>query len=143
MTQVGTADQLNWLLDDLVTRVDQVRQAVILSRDGLTIGTSRWIGEEDAEHMSAMAAALLSLAHGASQTFEGGLVRQTIIEMDSAFLFVVVAGTGTCLAVLTTENANAGLIAYEMTMLVKRVRRQIGTSFRSIRDDAGPSSAQL
>jgi predicted regulator of Ras-like GTPase activity (Roadblock/LC7/MglB family) len=48
-------------------------------------------------------------------------VRQTIIELETAFLFVVAAGRGTCLAVLASADANLGVMAYEMTMLVRRM----------------------
>src|ERR1039458_272993 len=48
---------LNWLLDDLVARVAQIDKAVILSRDGLAIGASQGLSREDAEHLSAVAAA--------------------------------------------------------------------------------------
>jgi predicted regulator of Ras-like GTPase activity (Roadblock/LC7/MglB family) len=43
-----------------------------------------------------------SLARGAGRHFEGGNVRQTIIEMESAFLFITAAGQGTCLAVVSS-----------------------------------------
>jgi predicted regulator of Ras-like GTPase activity (Roadblock/LC7/MglB family) len=52
----GTAGDLGWLLNDLVTRVAQVDKAVILSRDGLAIGASDGLTQEDAEHLSAVAA---------------------------------------------------------------------------------------
>ena len=55
---------LGWLLDDLAARVEQFRQAVILSRDGLVIAASRDLSREDAEHMAALAAGLQSLARG-------------------------------------------------------------------------------
>jgi predicted regulator of Ras-like GTPase activity (Roadblock/LC7/MglB family) len=48
-------------------------------------------------------------------------VRQIIIEMDSAFLFVMAAGQGTCLAVLASAEANLGVMAYEMAKLVRRM----------------------
>jgi predicted regulator of Ras-like GTPase activity (Roadblock/LC7/MglB family) len=35
MTEASTAGQLSWLLDNLVTKVEHVRQAVLLSKDGL------------------------------------------------------------------------------------------------------------
>ncbi len=41
--------------------------------------------------------------------------------MESAFLFVTAAGQGACLAVLASSDADLGLIAYEMAMLVTRV----------------------
>jgi predicted regulator of Ras-like GTPase activity (Roadblock/LC7/MglB family) len=124
MTNTG---ELNWLLDDLTSRVGAVRQAVLLSTDGLAVGFSRDISREDAEHLSAVAAGFQSLARGAGRHFGGGEVRQTIVEMESAFLFVTAAGQGTCLAVLSTADADVGHIAYEMAMLVKRVGQHIAT----------------
>jgi hypothetical protein len=57
-------------------------------------------------------------------------VRQTIIEMESAFLFVSAAGQGTCLAVLTTGDADIGLVAYEMAVLVRRSNEHLGVANR-------------
>lgn len=121
MAEPQVAGGLDWLLDDLVKRVEQVWHAVILSRDGLAIGASQSISRDDAEHLSALAAGFQSLARGAGRHFRGGAVRQTIIEMEEAFLFVTSAGQGSCLAVLTPADTDVGLIAYEMAMLVKRV----------------------
>ncbi|HEY7429364.1 MAG TPA: roadblock/LC7 domain-containing protein [Streptosporangiaceae bacterium] len=120
----GHADpvgDLSWLLDDLVSRVAGVDKAVILSRDGLVIGSSHELSREDAEHLSAVAAGFQSLARGAGVHFGGGAVRQTIVEMEDAFLFVTAAGEGSCLAVLSPASADVGLVAYEMAILVKRV----------------------
>src|SRR5215472_9781117 len=55
---------LAWLLDDLASRVGDFRRAVLLSRDGLLIASSGDLTREDAEHLSAVAAALQSLASG-------------------------------------------------------------------------------
>jgi predicted regulator of Ras-like GTPase activity (Roadblock/LC7/MglB family) len=44
-----------------------------------------------------------------------------MVEMDHAFLFVTAAGRGACLALLATEDADMGLVAYEMNLMVKRV----------------------
>jgi predicted regulator of Ras-like GTPase activity (Roadblock/LC7/MglB family) len=57
-------------------------------------------------------------------------VRQTIVEMDHAFLFVTAAGRGACLAVLGEEDADVGMIAYEMNMLVKRVGAHLASAPR-------------
>ena len=127
---VGTDGYLDWLLDDLVGRATHVQNAVILSRDGLTVGTSAALSRETSDHLSALAAGLQSLARGAGQHFRAGQVRQTIIEMDSAFLFVMAAGRGTCLAVLTAADANVGLIAYEMAMLIRRMGKYLATEPR-------------
>jgi predicted regulator of Ras-like GTPase activity (Roadblock/LC7/MglB family) len=117
----GEGEQLGWLLDNLVSRVANVREALILSRDGLVVAMSANMGREQGDRLSALAAGVQSLARGAGQQVGGGNVRQIVIEMDSAFMFVMAAGQGTCLAVLASAEANVGVMAYEMAMLVRRM----------------------
>ncbi|GAB2525630.1 roadblock/LC7 domain-containing protein [Nocardiopsis aegyptia] len=117
----GAADNLDWLLDDLVDRVVGAAHAIVLSSDGLLLGGSRGLSSQDAEHLSAVASAFQSLARGTGRHFGGGEVRQTVVEMEHSYLFVTAAGTGACLAVLATEDADVGLVAYEMNLRVKRV----------------------
>ena len=122
MTQAkGAAEELGWLLDNLVSRVANVRQALVLSRDGLAVAKSQNMSREEGDRLSALAAGVQSLARGAGQQIGGGEVRQIVIEMDSAFMFVMAAGEGTCLAVLASAEANLGVMAYEMAMLVRRM----------------------
>ncbi|MFI1471248.1 roadblock/LC7 domain-containing protein [Streptomyces wuyuanensis] len=119
--------ELDWLLDDLVLRVGEVRHAVVLSNDGLAVGASGGLTREDAEHLAAVSSGFHSLAKGAGRHFRTGGVRQTMVEMDDGFLFVAAAGDGSCLAVLSAVTADVGLIAYEMARLVKRVGEHLGT----------------
>jgi predicted regulator of Ras-like GTPase activity (Roadblock/LC7/MglB family) len=134
---VSSTGELNWLLDTLVNGVPQVRQVVVLSSDGLLVGSSTGLGREDAEHLSAVAASFQSLARTAGRQFGGGSVRQTIIEMEQAFLFVTAAGHGACMAVLADAEADVGLIAYEMAMLVRRVGQHLATMPRSAVEPIG------
>ena len=128
----GFDSGLSWLLDDLETRVAEVDKAVILSRDGLALAASAALTREDAEHLAATAAGFQSLARGIGHHFGGGGVRQTIVEMENSFLFVTAAGEGRCLAVLSPASADAGLIAYEMTLLVKRVGQHLSVNSRPV-----------
>ncbi|MCW6006518.1 roadblock/LC7 domain-containing protein [Micromonospora sp. CPCC 205371] len=125
------AANLSWLLNDLVDRVPSARQAVVLSADGLMLGQSRGLTREDAEHLSAIAAGFQSLAKGASRHFHTGPVRQTVVEMESGYLFVTAAGMGACLALISAADADIGLIAYEMAMLVARVGQNMTSSTRT------------
>ena len=128
---------LDWLLSSLTETVDHVEQAVILSSDGLVLGLSPGLAQEDAEHLAALAAGVQSLARGAGKRFRGGNVRQTIIEMDAALLFITNAGQSTCLAVLAAPEADAGQVAYEMTVLVKRLGQHLGTDLRTAAPETG------
>jgi predicted regulator of Ras-like GTPase activity (Roadblock/LC7/MglB family) len=130
----STDTRLNWLLDELVTRVPHLQKATILSRDGLALGSSAGLSREDAEHLAALAAGISSLSNGGSEYFGTGRVQQTVIEADGGFLFVTAAGEGSCLAVLAAPEADVGLIAYEMAVLVKRVGRHMGVGKRPAED---------
>lgn len=129
--------ELGWLLDELATRVPPIRYAVVLSADGLAVATSAAISRDDGEHLAAVASGLHSLAKGASRHFGSGPVRQTMIEFDGGFLFVVAAGGGACLAVFSDAGADIGLIAYEMARLVRRVGEHLTVAPRS--DPARPA----
>lgn len=121
MSGIGAVRELDWLLTDLAETVDGVTTAVVLSPDGLPLGSAPGLTHDDGEYMAALAAGLSSLARGAGLRFGCGDVQQTIIEMDEALLFITPAGRGTCLALLADAGADAGQIAYEMSILVKRV----------------------
>lgn len=128
MPQVGSsARDLAWLLDDLAERLDDFRRAVILSRDGLLIAASSDLTRDDAEHLSAVASAVQSLAAGTGERFGAGGVQQTIIELEHGIFFLIAAGEGSCLAALCPADADAGSVAYEMAMLVKRARPHLAT----------------
>lgn len=125
------------MLDDLVDRVGQVRKVVVLSRDGLVMGASRGLSREEADYLAALAAGFHSLAIGSQPHLGAGEVRQSMIELAQGLFFVVPAGANTCLALLSDSGANAGLVAYEMTMLVKRVRRHLSTGTRVTEPEPG------
>jgi predicted regulator of Ras-like GTPase activity (Roadblock/LC7/MglB family) len=128
---------LDWVLDEMVGRVAAISHAVVLSRDGLVMGASRGLRRDDAEHLAALAAGVQSLARGAGQQVNGGEVRQIVVEMETALLFITAAGQGSCLAVLSSGTTEAGLIAYEMAVLVKRIGQHLGATLRP----AGAESA--
>jgi predicted regulator of Ras-like GTPase activity (Roadblock/LC7/MglB family) len=130
MTMPPQDGSLDWLLDDLLRRLPAAQRAIVLSSDGLLIGRSSNLMREDAEHLSAVASGLQSLARGAGRHFGGGSVRQTLVEMENSFLVVTSAGSGACLAVLAEAETDLGLLAYEMNLLVKRVGTYLSTTPR-------------
>jgi predicted regulator of Ras-like GTPase activity (Roadblock/LC7/MglB family) len=126
----GSAD-LDWLLNELIDRVPGATGAVLLSADGLLMSRSRTLGKDTSDHLAAVASAFHSLAKSAGQQFGGGRARQTIVELDTAFLLVTAAGSGACLAVLATADVDLGVAAYEMNLMVQRVGTYLGAAPRS------------
>ncbi|WP_328384410.1 roadblock/LC7 domain-containing protein (plasmid) [Micromonospora zamorensis] len=129
--QQRSQSDLVWLLDDLVSRVQQAEHAVVLSVDGLLVASSDGLSRDDGEHLAAIASGIQSLAKGAGKRFGGGAVQQTIIELESQFLFVTAAGHGAGLAVLAAQNADVGLVAYEMAVLVGRAGKFLAAPARA------------
>ncbi len=130
MRQPGGCATMDWVVDDLVRRVEGISHAVVLSRDGLTLGASQGMSREDADHFCAVAASLQSLAREVAQRFGAGQVRQTIVEMETGLVFAIEAGEGTCLAAMCAADAKPGLIAYEMGRLVKRICQHLAAAPR-------------
>ncbi|MGI5243038.1 roadblock/LC7 domain-containing protein [Dactylosporangium sp. CA-139066] len=131
MGQDSTAPHdLSWLMQDFVHRIDDVQHAVVLSADGLRIASSDAIGRDDAEHLSAVASGMQSLTRSVATRFPVGPIQQTIIQYDKGFLFVMAAGHGACLTVLAGPDADAGLVAYEMAMLITRAEEHLAAQPR-------------
>jgi predicted regulator of Ras-like GTPase activity (Roadblock/LC7/MglB family) len=129
MNNKGTVDPslttLDWLVNNLVERVPGSEHAVVLSADGLSLARSRNLGREDAEHLAAIASALHSLARGVGSRFDKGQLRQTVVELAKGYVVVTEAGQGACLAVLAEIDADLGLVAYEMNVIVGQVGDQL------------------
>jgi hypothetical protein len=77
------------------------------------------------------------LQRGAGQQLRGGEPRQTIVELDSMFLFVTTAGQGTSLAVTATVEANVSPVAYEMAVLVRRMGKYLTARSRTSGEQGG------
>ncbi|GAA3022798.1 roadblock/LC7 domain-containing protein [Streptomyces glomeratus] len=128
---------LGWLLDDLVARTDHVRQAVLLTADGLPLSSSEGMRRRDIEHLAAVCSGFHGLARSAGERFGAGKVRQTMVMLDEAYLFITPAGAGTRLAVLSEARTDVGQLAHEMALLVRRVGRHMDAALRSASDPAG------
>jgi predicted regulator of Ras-like GTPase activity (Roadblock/LC7/MglB family) len=127
----GQESDLTWLLRGLIERVPHARNAVLLSADGLTTAV-HGLSADDADHLSAIASGLISIARSAATKFGGsGGVRQVVAELDDTLLFVSSAGYGSVLTVLADREADAGVLGYEMAQLVKSVRPFLGTPVRN------------
>ncbi|MFI5686144.1 roadblock/LC7 domain-containing protein [Streptomyces sp. NPDC051636] len=122
---------LGWLLDDLVARTEHVRQAVLLTADGLPLSCSEGMRRRDVEHLAAVCSGFHGLARSAGERFEAGEVRQTMVMLDDAYLFITPAGHGSRLAVLSEAQSDVGQLGHEMALLVRRLGRHLDAAARS------------
>ncbi|MBA4860473.1 roadblock/LC7 domain-containing protein [Streptomyces sp. PSKA54] len=142
MSDIRTAGQedLDWLLQNLINTVPGTRHALLLSSDGLK-KAAVGLGDDDADSLAAIASGLSSLGKGVAGRFGGGgEVRQVIVEVSTALLFVCSAGSGAVLAVLAGTETHADTLGYEMAMLIKKARKHLATPARrpaNVSFDAG------
>ncbi|MCF7553268.1 roadblock/LC7 domain-containing protein [Pseudonocardia sp. WMMC193] len=113
--------QLDWLLVEFSRDVPGVLNAIVVSGDGLRLAVSPGVDVVLADQLSAAASGLVSLATGTARLLEAGAVNQTILEMETGYLFVTAVSRGATLAVHATKTCDIGMIGYEMTMLAARV----------------------
>ena len=120
-TEENTTGSLDWLLADLVERIEHARSALLLSADGLLLAASPGMGREHGERLAAIASGFASLARGARAPLGASKVHQTVVEMDTVFFFVVDAGQGASLALAAGNECDMGQAAFEVNRLVRQV----------------------
>lgn len=114
------ASNVNWLLNNFVERVPGVREAVVVSADGLPMAMSAGMDRASADRFAAVSSGLIGLAYGAASRFGGGAVHEVIVEMEHAFIFVTGVSDGSSLAVVASSTCDVGLVGYEMAVLVDK-----------------------
>jgi uncharacterized protein len=122
---------VGWLIADFARRVPGVAHGVVVSADGLLLAASHGLPADRADQLSAVTSGLVSLTNGAARCFEAGAVNQTVVEMDSGYLFLMTISDGSSLAVLAATTCDVGLVAYEMTLLVERVGQLLTPELRN------------
>jgi predicted regulator of Ras-like GTPase activity (Roadblock/LC7/MglB family) len=93
---------------------------MVVSADGLPVAVSDRLDRPKADPLAAIASGLASLTQGGAHCMEGGLVKQTVVEMGRGLLVVMAISDGSCLTVLAASSCDVGVVAYEMTVLVTR-----------------------
>lgn len=121
---MNTADRdLEWLLENLLSRTPGIRHVLVLSRDGLKLCHTSGLTVDQADQLAAIASGIQSLSCGASIEFGDGTggVRQSMTEFHGGLLFIVEAGEGAHLAVVAADEAEVGLIGHNMHELVEQI----------------------
>jgi predicted regulator of Ras-like GTPase activity (Roadblock/LC7/MglB family) len=121
---MNTADQdLEWLLENLLSKTPGTRHVLVLSRDGLKLCHTSGLTRDRADQLAAIASGIQSLSCGASIEFGDGTggVRQSMTEFHGGLLFIVEAGEGAHLAVVASDEADVGLIGHNMHEMVEQI----------------------
>lgn len=131
-----------------LTEIPGVRHAVVVSEDGLRLGHASAeslsgpvaaLSVAEAESLSAACAAMTMTGRSTTALLfgAGAGVRQLMLESDHGFVLFTHAGVGAQLGVATDLEADVGLVAQQMQLLVAK----IGAHLTSLpRDQAAASS---
>jgi hypothetical protein len=122
---------LNWLVTEFTTRVEDVAHAIVVSADGVPLALSDGIPAMAAEQLAAIISGLTSLMQGAARIFEAGAPTQALVEMDGGLMFVKAISDGSSLAVLTAPECDTRQVSYEMTLLVEAVGELLTPAVRA------------
>jgi predicted regulator of Ras-like GTPase activity (Roadblock/LC7/MglB family) len=125
------ASDFNWLVGNFANHTPGVAHAMVVSADGLPVAVSDGLDRPKADQLAAIASGLASLTQGGARCIDGGLVNQTVVEMDRGLLVVMAISDGSCLTVLAGSSCDVGVVAYEMTVLVTRAGDVLTPSLRA------------
>jgi uncharacterized protein len=124
-------EDLNWLVTDFTTRVEDVAHAIVVSADGVPLALSAGIPRQAVEQFSAITSGLTSLIAGAARIMEAGRPKQAMVEMDRGLMFIMAVSDGSSLAVLAAPECDARQVSYEMTRLVEAVGELLTPAIRA------------
>jgi uncharacterized protein len=125
------ARDLNWLIGNFAKRTPGIAHAMVVSADGLPVAVSERLDRAKADQLAAITSGVASLSQGAARYFDAGTVKQTVVEMERGFLFVMAISDGSCLAALAASSCDVGGVGYELATLVARAAEVLTPSLRA------------
>lgn len=129
-------NDLSWMLDRAL-EVPEARHALLVSADGLLMARSREVGQDEADTVAAAMSGMQSLSRTVSG-FAGSREmqwRQTLVEFDGGWVFLISAGAGAYLAVSASVNVDMADITFRMQQLVSQLGKAMTSPPRE--DPAG------
>jgi predicted regulator of Ras-like GTPase activity (Roadblock/LC7/MglB family) len=154
-TGSSQARNLRWLLDNLVEEVPGIRSVAVVSADGLLLlssdpaATAGSAGQRAGAlgpqvsggaksgprgagaDLATLVSGVGSLTLGAARLIDGGVVRQTMIAMEEASLFVMSISDGSLLGVHATPDCDINIVAYHMALFVGRAGHVLTPELRT------------
>lgn len=131
MTESDGQRNLDWMVSTFVRKVPGIKEAVVVSSDGLLLALSPGLDRAGADRFAAVASGLTGLAYGAVGALDGGRVNEIIVEMERAFLLVTSISDGSCFAVVASSECDIGLVGYEMALFVRRAGAMLTPGLRA------------
>ncbi|MFE3824493.1 roadblock/LC7 domain-containing protein [Streptomyces sp. NPDC059092] len=129
---------LSWMLDSAL-EVPEARHAILVSADGLLMARSKEVGKDHADTVAAAMSGMQSLSRtladfcGATPNNRAQW-RQTLVEFDHGWVFLISAGEGAYLGVSATPEVDMAEITFRMQQLVGQLGKALTSPPREIAD---------
>ncbi|MCD7441581.1 MULTISPECIES: roadblock/LC7 domain-containing protein [Streptomyces] len=121
---------LTWVLNG-VLEVRGARHAILVSADGLLMQRSDDISRDEAEKNAAAMSSIQSLCRAvAGFVGGGGTWKQTLVEFDGGWIFLVAAGSGAYLAVSAALDVDMEAMSFRMQKTVSALREAMSAAPR-------------
>jgi uncharacterized protein len=114
------AESLAQVLDEFLGVSSEVEAAAVVSVDGLPMASALPPHVEE-DRLAAMSAALLTLGERAAAGLGKGGLAQVFVEGEFGYVVLMAAGSQAVLVAVTSREAKAGLIIFEMRRATERV----------------------
>jgi predicted regulator of Ras-like GTPase activity (Roadblock/LC7/MglB family) len=121
-------NDLSWMLDSAL-EVPGARHAILISADGLLMARSQGVRRDEADTVAAAMSGIQSLSRTMA-SFCGGphmSWRQTLVEFDGGWVFLISAGEGAYLAVSSALDVDMADITFRMQQLVGQLGKAMTT----------------
>ncbi|MBW1599536.1 MULTISPECIES: roadblock/LC7 domain-containing protein [unclassified Streptomyces] len=132
-------NDISWMLDSAL-EVPGARHAILVSADGLLMARSRDVDKDHADTVAAAMSGMQSLSRTVASFCDSSphlRWRQTVVEFDGGWVFLISAGEGAYLAVSAAPDVDMADITFRMQQLVGQLGKAMTTPPR---ENAGPRS---
>ena len=119
---------LSWVLNDVLT-VRGARHAILVSADGLLVERSSEIPRDEAETNAAAISSMQSLSRAVAGFVAAGkgVWKQTLMEYDGGWIFLMAAGHGAYLSVSAAPDVDMEAMSYRMQLQVAALGKAMTT----------------
>ncbi|MYT27387.1 roadblock/LC7 domain-containing protein [Streptomyces sp. MspMP-M5] len=121
---------LSWMLDSAL-ELPEAQHAILVSADGLLMARSKEVGRDHADTVAAAMSGMQSLSRTVADfcNSTGPAVRpqwrQTLVEFDHGWVFLISAGEGAYLAVSASPDVDMAEITFRMQQLVSQLGKAL------------------
>ncbi|MEV7345903.1 roadblock/LC7 domain-containing protein [Streptomyces sp. NPDC093544] len=123
---------LAWMLDSAL-EIPGAVHAVLISADGLLMTRTKDLDRDDADRVAAAMSSMQSLSRALAFFCADPRQqwRQTLVEFDGGWVFLISAGPGAYLAVSASPDVDMADITFRMQQLVSQLGKALTTPPRA------------